>query len=182
MNIVLTGFKGSGKTTVASDIAKQYGYEFIDLDHVILDKTRNKSISELYKQIGESEFRTLEQQAVFTIMELVTGNPCCKYVIALGGGTIINPSNNNNIRSLGKIFYLSLSKNELINRIKHLDSLPELFKKNGVQSVDDPGFNQVFEQYYSSREEIYSKRADFIIDTSNKNIKEVSKLIIDNLC
>ena len=79
--IVLTGFMGSGKSTVGPLIAKRLGWRFIDADDVIVAET-GMPIHAYFAQHGETAFRKLENQ---TIARLATED---KLVLALGGGAI----------------------------------------------------------------------------------------------
>ena len=58
-NIVLTGFMGTGKTTVGRLLAQQLGYEFVDTDRVI--EERHGTIADLFRSIGEQGFRRIER-------------------------------------------------------------------------------------------------------------------------
>jgi len=79
--IVLTGFMGSGKTTVGPLIAAGLGWSFIDVDDVIAAEA-GCSIAELFRRQGEAEFRRRERAA---IARLAQGD---RLVLALGGGAI----------------------------------------------------------------------------------------------
>lgn len=82
--IVLTGFMGSGKTTVGPLVAARLGWRFVDVDDVI-EAEAGSTIAELFARHGEAAFREREQAA---IARLVAGDTL---VLALGGGAIENP-------------------------------------------------------------------------------------------
>jgi shikimate kinase len=84
--IFLTGFMGSGKSTIGPILANTLGFEYIDVDQFIENKTKKK-IHEIFKTDGEQAFRTLERN---TLQELAKRNRC---VISLGGGAIANEQN-----------------------------------------------------------------------------------------
>ncbi len=79
--IVLTGFMGSGKTTVGKLLANHMGWEFLDLDDVII-QAQGQSISTLFAEHGEPAFRQCEHQA----LKSVVGKT--RLVLALGGGAL----------------------------------------------------------------------------------------------
>ena len=79
--IVLTGFMGSGKTTVGPLLARQMGWSFVDVDDVIAAEA-GCTIPELFERHGETAFRDLERA---TIARLASGD---SLVLALGGGAI----------------------------------------------------------------------------------------------
>jgi shikimate kinase len=79
--IVLTGFMGSGKTTVGPLVAQRLGWRFVDVDDVI-EAEAGCTIAEYFSRHGEPAFRDLEH---VTIARLATGGA---FVLALGGGAI----------------------------------------------------------------------------------------------
>jgi shikimate kinase len=79
--IVLTGFMGSGKSTVGPIIAARLGWQFIDVDNVIESEAAS-SIAEIFARHGEAAFRDREHA---TIARLATADGL---VLALGGGAI----------------------------------------------------------------------------------------------
>ena len=79
--IVLTGFMGSGKTTVGPLVAARLGWRFVDVDDVI-ETEAAATIAELFARDGEASFREREHM---TIVQLITEDTL---VIALGGGAI----------------------------------------------------------------------------------------------
>jgi shikimate kinase len=81
VRIVLTGFMGSGKSTVGPLVAERLGWRFIDVDDVIQDESRT-TIAEIFRDKGESAFRDLEHA---TIARLAVEE---NLVLALGGGAI----------------------------------------------------------------------------------------------
>jgi shikimate kinase len=83
--IVLTGFMGSGKTTVGPLIAARLGWSFIDVDDVI-EAEAGATIAEFFTHHGEAAFRELEHA---TIARLSAGDAL---VLALGGGAIEHPA------------------------------------------------------------------------------------------
>jgi shikimate kinase len=85
--IVILGFMGCGKTTVAKELARKLEAEFIDLDSFVTDH-KGRSPAEIIQVDGETAFRHLESTA---LNEVLTGSDA--RVIALGGGTWSIPAN-----------------------------------------------------------------------------------------
>ena len=79
--IVLTGFMGSGKSTVGPLAAKRLGWEFIDVDDVIAAEA-GRSIPEIFAREGEAAFREWERETIARLAQKE------KLVLALGGGAI----------------------------------------------------------------------------------------------
>lgn len=176
MIIILSGLKTVGKTTIAKYFAKEYNYIFIDLDELMLqnaDCSRVKEIGELFKLIGEVEFRNLEFKTVKILEKQLNqiGNTQSDYVIALGGGTLLNPENYKILKNLGIIVYLQAEPALISARIKAMPKIPGLFltKLNNTNNLD-----QVLGEYINSRESIYSENADITIHVGNKTIPELS--------
>jgi shikimate kinase len=78
--IVIIGFMGTGKTTVAHELGHQLNYLAVDLDELIT-RRESRSPSEIIDQDGESEFRRIEAQLLSEVLE--EGRAC---IIAVGGG------------------------------------------------------------------------------------------------
>lgn len=109
--VFMCGFMGCGKTTQGKKLAKELGYYFIDLDDYISNKY-DQTITELFKEKGEAEFRNIETEA---LGECIKNN--LKALIAVGGGT---PCFNNNMElmtSNGKVIYLKMNAEALYNRL-----------------------------------------------------------------
>lgn len=98
-NIVLIGMPGCGKSTVGAALAELTGREAVDLDAEIV-KDAGKSIPAIFKEDGESAFRTLEQKAAARF-----GAESGKIIIC-GGGIVKGPENYGHLRQNGRIYQL----------------------------------------------------------------------------
>lgn len=83
--IVLTGFMGSGKTTVGPLVAERLGWSFVDVDDVIAFEA-GTTIPEIFKREGETEFRRRERAVIASLARRE------ELVMALGGGAIEDPA------------------------------------------------------------------------------------------
>lgn len=79
--IVLTGFMGAGKSTVAESLASRFDSRMIDLDALIAGR-EGRSITDIIDEDGEPRFREIETRALLDTLEYKDA-----HVIALGGGT-----------------------------------------------------------------------------------------------
>jgi shikimate kinase len=79
--LILTGFMGAGKSTVGAILAKDLGWRFIDLDHMI-EASCQRTVAEIFRDYGETNFRERERQAVLQLSSEE------RIVLALGGGTV----------------------------------------------------------------------------------------------
>jgi len=109
-NIILTGFMGSGKTTVGKLLAKQLSYNFVDTDRLI-EKRCGMTVQELFKTKGEEGFRSMEADIA---RELGTGQGM---VISTGGKLMLNPTNVQALSASGRIFCLVASPEETLKRV-----------------------------------------------------------------
>src|SRR6187399_1176730 len=90
-NIVLTGFMGTGKTTVGRLLAARLGYEFVDTDEAIVE--RHGEIADIFRTRGEEAFRQIERQLA---AELASRE---RLVISTGGRMMLDPDN---VAALGR--------------------------------------------------------------------------------
>ena len=142
---MLCGFKGCGKT----HFAKRLNLPFLDLDALIEEKA-GCSIKQLIMQYGKTHFRRVEKDIATTLR--VDG-----HVIALGGGTPLDPDSLKHLKSLGTFLYLKCPK--------------ELLKKR-ILSPPYPAFissDEDFEKIYSQRIPYYEKIADHIIEMEDQS-------------
>ncbi len=109
-NIILTGFMGTGKTAVGQALATVLQRTFVDLDDVI-EARAGCSISELFARQGEAAFRRREQEACREVARRRS------LVIATGGGTIIQPGNEEILRQTGCLICLTASPARILERV-----------------------------------------------------------------
>lgn len=111
MNILLIGYRGSGKTTIGKKLADRLWQPFVDTDDLII-RAADKSIREIFAESGEESFRDLETQALQQAMALTD------HVISLGGGAVIREQNRQLIKNSGhKVIYLRCEPSTLHQRI-----------------------------------------------------------------
>lgn len=157
-NILLTGFMGCGKSSVARVLAKRLDRVFLDTDEII-ESNEKMSIKEIFAKYGEEYFRNLEKKIANWIKDSLKNS-----IIATGGGFVIF---NENIKELGVIFYLEASLETIKKRVdKEEMALRPLFKEM-----------EMVEMLYKQRVPIYKKRADYCID-ANKSLDEVVDEIV----
>ncbi|WP_419837980.1 shikimate kinase [Candidatus Poriferisodalis sp.] len=109
-NVVLTGFMGSGKTTVGKLVAHELGWTFVDTDDVIV--ARHGPIEAIFAEHGEDAFRALEREVA---VEAAAGQ---HQVIATGGGMLLDPVNADVLTATGRVFCLVADADEIIRRLR----------------------------------------------------------------
>lgn len=159
--IYLTGFMGSGKSTVGPILANTLGYEFFDIDKLV-EQQSDKPIVQLFEMMGEQGFRGIESEALRKVAGLDG------YVVSLGGGTIANEENFRLIQQSGVIVYLHLPSEEILQRVKTKHDRPMLKDLHGNPLPPNEIATRI-EQLLRRREQFY-ERADIIISTDKKKI------------
>lgn len=109
-NIILTGFMGTGKTTVGKMLAGQLGYQFIDTDHLIEERI-GMTIAEYFAKEGESAFRRQEE---LLAQELADREG---HIISTGGRFMLNPNNAAALSRTGRVFCLVATPDEILDRV-----------------------------------------------------------------
>ncbi|MCO8126517.1 shikimate kinase [Acidimicrobiia bacterium EGI L10123] len=109
-NIVLTGFMGTGKSTVGRLVAERLGRRFVDTDALI--ESRHGSIPRLFADHGEAHFRQLEREVAD---ELAATSGA---VVATGGRTMLDPANQATLGATGIVVCLAASPEALITRLR----------------------------------------------------------------
>jgi len=149
-NIILTGFMGSGKSTIGRILAKEIKSYFLDTD-VLIETFENKKISEIFETLGEEEFRKMEKRCFEWIKKDVKNT-----VISVGGGfPVFIPE----IKEAGIVIYLKVDFEEILKRMNE----KELKKRPLFQDI------QKAKELYEKRDKIYSNLADYIIENRNLN-------------
>ena len=123
-NIVLTGFMGTGKSTVGRVLANELGYAFVDTDKLIAQRA-GKPVHLIFKEDGEAVFRDWESQLAAELAQQT------KLVIATGGGMLVSERNAEMMQETGHIFCLVASAREILARVKQSGNRPLL-------DTDDP--------------------------------------------
>ena len=109
-NIILTGFMGTGKTTVGKLLARRLGYEFIDTDELIASRAGQR-IPDIFQTKGEAAFREMES-AIARELGSQEGK-----VISTGGRLMLDPENAETLGRTGRVFCLSAPPEEIMKRV-----------------------------------------------------------------
>lgn len=162
MNIILYGYKSSGKTTIGKLLADQLQWQFIDIDRVIeeLYQKENGKVLPVHKiyELNSKEFRLLEKQAIFSLKNIDNT------VVATGGGSVLDIENVKCLKKLGKLIYLKVPKNVLKQRMLS-GRLPAFLDENDPEGS--------FEKMYFAREKIYTDISDIVLEINHKLNTEI---------
>ena len=161
-NIVLIGFMGVGKGTVARALAAQSGMFALDCDDMI-ESYANKKIGQIFKEQGEQSFRKMEA----SLAKFLEKSVCCA-VISTGGGFYAVK----NLNKIGTVVYLKSSFEGIINRLKNSENAEKKFAKRPLLAD-----LQKAAALHAQRDGAYEKKADIVIDVENKSVKKIVKEI-----
>jgi shikimate kinase len=171
-HIFLTGFMGSGKSTIGPPVARALGYAFIDLDNAI-ETGEGKTIEEIFVASGEPLFRSLEQK----YLQQLIGE--ADSVFALGGGTVTVPGMIPFLKSMGVLVYLRTDADGLVPRLRGHSHRPLL------HTSDDkaPGDAELYRRISSllDQREAYYRKADIVIETSGVPVPTVIENVLKSI-
>lgn len=165
-NIYLVGFMGTGKSTIGRELAKQLGYQFMDMD-ILIEENLGLSISEIFEKYGEDYFRKEEEKVAEAIIGLT------HKVVATGGGTILNDHIREIFLKSGIIICLYTEKKHLIKRLVKLERRPVL--KSLGKSLEER-----VEELIIEREEVYNK-ITLRLNTTDLTPIQAAKRVVDLL-
>ena len=166
MNIVLIGYRGTGKSTVASILANRLGRELIGTDALIV-KRAGKRIPEIVKSGGWELFRKLESEVISEVAKKDG------IIVDAGGGVILKEENTRNLKNNGWICLLTADVETMVSRISTDTERPSL--TGGKTFVEE------IEEVLKEREPLYRAAADFQIDTTRITPQEVTERITAQL-
>jgi shikimate kinase len=169
MNIVLIGYRCSGKTAVGEILAHELRMDFFDTDALIEERARC-SIEALVSTRGWDHFREIEKGLV---QDLSTGD---NLVIATGGGVVMDEGNVKDLKKNSLIVWLNGRPDVLKDR---MDKDQRSGKSRPSLTGSDP--LEEIEQVLSIRNPLYKQAGDLILDTSELSISEAAALIMNNL-
>lgn len=165
LSIIFVGLPGSGKTTIGRQLARRWGLDFVDTDHVI-EHRLGCAIREFFAREGEDRFRDLEQQVVDDLTRSQGG------VIATGGGAVLREANRRHMHERGQVIYLRSSPEDVFRRLRHDTARPLL-------QVDDP--LQRLRSLYELRDPLYRDAAHFVIETGRPSVVMLVNMIVMQL-
>jgi shikimate kinase len=165
MNIILIGYRGSGKSTVGQRLASRMKRRFVDTDDLI--ESKEGQISDIVKSHGWGYFRAMEKKVIEEISKEDN------LVIALGGGAVLDTDNIVNLEKNGLIIWLMADPEMLRKRMNQdprtLASRPTLTGKGAVEELDE---------MIAYRNPFYDKAAKIQFDTSALDVEAVVENIL----
>jgi shikimate kinase len=161
--VCLTGFMGTGKSTVARLLARQIGWQHVDLDKRIVE-VANQTIPEIFAKRGEAEFRRIEHEQVIRILGEAAEQQRPR-LVSLGGGTTAQPQNLALLRQAGAVLiWLHCPVDDLLKRIAHIQDRP-LFR-------DETSFRKLYEERLP-----YYELADYRVESNVEPLRVVEQVL-----
>ena len=161
-NIILIGMPASGKSTAGVILAKFLGYDFIDTDILIQEKT-GKLLHEIISERGLEEFKKIEEN--------INASVCChKSIISPGGSVIYGEKAMRHFKEIGTVIYLKLPYAEVEKRLGNLRSRGVVLQEK-----------QTLLDLYNERVPYYEKYADITIDETGLSVEETIGLIAEKM-
>ena len=164
MNIVLIGYRGTGKSVISRILADTLHCQRYSFDEEVIRQV-GKSISEIVEQNGWSKFREVEREVVKRVSFEARNS-----VIDCGGGVIIDERNIVDLKKNSKIVLLTSSLEKIMQRISLDSTRPPL--KEGLS------FEEEHRQTFNERLSKYNAAADCIFETTYLKPREISLMII----
>ncbi|MDQ1298654.1 MAG: shikimate kinase [Campylobacterota bacterium] len=162
-NIVLIGFMGVGKGSVARSMVKQSALMALDTDDII-ESMENRSVKEIFAQEGEEYFRNLERKTARWLKKKVAGT-----IVSTGGGFFKVPA----MKKVGTVVLLTAPFQTIYDRIlAHPDAEKKLKKRPLFQDIEKA------RALYDERFSQYLEVADIVIDVSDKEVDKIAKEIL----
>ena len=151
-NIILIGFMGVGKGTVARALVKQSDYFAVDTDDLI-ESLENKKIKKIFEEMGEPYFRALEKKCALWCEKNIQNS-----IISTGGGFY----KQENIKKIGKIVYLQSTFEKILEGIHNSPNAKKKLKKRPLLSNLSEA-----KKIYDQRVKEYENVADIIINVED---------------
>lgn len=161
-NIVLVGFMGTGKTTIATELSHRLGMKYVSTDDLI-EKREKSTINEIFTKRGEDYFRDVESAVIRDISCMEN------LVIDTGGGAVIRDENVAYMKSSGMIICLTADEDVIMGRTKK-------YKHRPLLNVEDP--KRKIRDLLAKRAPYYAK-ADHTIDTGELTVRQVIEKIVE---
>ncbi len=164
MNIVLIGYRGTGKSVVASILSKRLDMKCIGMDAEIV-KRAGMSIPEIVNENGWPAFRDMESELALELSQLDN------VIIDTGGGVIERPQNMEALKKTGVVFWLKASVDVVVARISGGTERPAL--------TEGKTFTEEVAEVLEGRIPKYSDSSQYEIDTDSLTPEQVAQRIVE---
>lgn len=169
-DMIMIGFMGAGKTTVGQALAKICGMTFEDTDQLI-EKKAGMAISEIFSVQGEDAFRKMETDLLKELIAkketLVKADAGTVY--SVGGGLPMREENRGLLKQLGKVVYLTITPDTVLDRLKGDTTRPLLAGDNVRERV---------ETLMTLRDPFYKEASHLCVAVDGKEVSRIVEEIL----
>ena len=158
-NIILIGMPGSGKSTCGVLAAKALLQNFFDTD-LLFQGLEEKRLQDIIDDDGIEYFLSAEERAILSLDINAT-------VVATGGSVVYSDKSMEHLKKSGKVIYLHLSYDTMVDRIKNITTRGVVVKEG--DSLED---------MYNERLPMYQKWADVVINCDNNTVEQTVEKIV----
>ena len=166
-NIYLTGFSGSGKSTVGKALSFLTGQEFVDID-LMIEEIEQKPIPDIFNCEGEEYFRAVETDCLKKISNRTN------LIVSTGGGLAVDPVNVEAMENSGCIIWLKASPETILERLNIQNENTGIDNDRPMLISEEP--LERIKKLLDSRQDAY-KRSHAIVETDRKNVEVVAEEI-----
>jgi shikimate kinase len=157
--VALTGFMGSGKTSVGRTLADGLGWRFGDLDDEI-EQRSGRSIALWFREVGEVAFREYEARALAAVLAESAARECGGTVLALGGGTVAVERSVSLLQKEAFVVYLAVTPAVAWARVQG---------SGRPLATDESAFTALARE----RESLYLASADAVVESGGRPVVDV---------
>jgi shikimate kinase len=169
MNLVLIGYRASGKSAVGRRLGERLNREFVDIDDLI-EKQEGGPISDIVQTHGWEYFREVEKKMIRDVSSR------SRLIMAPGGGAVLDEENVNSLKENGLVIWLKAEKQVLLRR---MDKDPDTSTRR--PSLTGKGTLDELQEVMTKRKAYYEKAADVEFDTSTFDVDGVVEKILSIL-
>jgi shikimate kinase len=169
MNLILIGYRATGKTTLARLLAQRLGWDWIDAD-VEIERRAGKPIARIFAEDGEPAFRDLEAEVIADLCRRE------RLVLGAGGGAPLRPESRRVMRDSGKVVWLKALPETIHARMSGdattASRRPNLTSKGGLEEIV---------HLLAKREPAYRESAHIEVDTEGKTPGQIAEEVLDHV-
>jgi shikimate kinase len=167
MNLILIGYRATGKTTLARLLAQRLDWQWVDAD-VQIEKIAGKSISKIFAEDGEPAFRDIEARVI--AQQCAENN----LVLATGGGAPMREESRRAMRRDGTVVWLTARPETILARMSG-----DATTADRRPSLTDRGPLREIVEMLERRDSTYRQTAHLEIDTEGRTPRELADEIIE---
>ncbi len=164
-SVILTGFMGTGKTSVGECLAARLGVPFVDTDRLV-EAEAGRSVAAIFAEAGEAAFRAAERRAIHAALAVP------KAVIATGGGAIVDAANLALLRAAAPLVCLTARPAVIMSRTRAAGPTRPLLEADDREAR--------IAALLAERAAAYAQ-ADLTVDTSDRSPAELAEALIEML-